>query len=77
MLITVGVFMKARRARVSTGVDQLLHQPAIALEDFPVTGFVDIHGERWRAVSQTPIVKGQTLRVVRVDGLVLTVEPLE
>lgn len=77
MLLSVGVFMKARRARVSTGVEQLLQEPAIALEDFDTTGFVDIHGERWRAISQTPVVKGQRLRVLSVNGLTLTVAPAD
>lgn len=77
MLITAGLFMRARRTRVSTGVQQLLHEPAIALEDFSKTGFVDIHGERWQAVSQTPVVKGQRLRVQSVDGLTLTVTPID
>jgi membrane-bound serine protease (ClpP class) len=77
MLLTVGVFMRARRARVVTGVEQMLAEPAVALEDFVDTGLVDIHGETWRAVSQTPVSKGQRLRVLRVDGLTLRVAPLE
>jgi len=77
MLLTVGVFMKARRARVVAGVEQLLQEKATALEDFSTTGFVDIHGERWRAQTKTPVVKGQQLRVLSVDGLTLTVSPLE
>lgn len=77
MLLTVGVFMRARKAQVTTGVEQLLHGTAIAVEDFDTAGHVDIHGERWRAVTQTPIKKGQPLRVLRVDGLTLEVAPRE
>lgn len=77
MLLTAGVFMRARRVRVSTGAEQMLQEPATALEDFDSMGFVDIRGERWRAATQTPVVKGQRLRVLRVDGLTLTVAPLE
>lgn len=77
MLITVGVFMRARRAPVSTGVEQMLRGTAIALEDFEATGRVEIHGEIWNAVARAPVRKGQQLRVSRVDGLTLEVEPLE
>lgn len=77
MLVTVGVFMRARRAPVTTGVEQMLQGTAIALEDFETTGRVDIHGEIWNAVASAPVRKGQRLRVSRVDGLTLEVEPLE
>ena len=77
MLLTVTLLMRSRKAQVTTGVEQLLHGTAIALEDFDTSGHVDIHGERWRAVTQTPIKKGQPLRVLRVDGLTLEVAPRE
>ena len=77
MLLTAGVFMRARKARVVTGVEQMLSESAVALEDFETTGLVDIRGETWRAVSQTPVTKGQRLRVLSVNGLTLRVVPLE
>jgi membrane-bound serine protease (ClpP class) len=55
----------------------MLHEPAVAMDDFSTTGLVTIHGEIWRAVTRTPIKKGQSLRVLRVDGLTLEVEPRE
>jgi membrane-bound serine protease (ClpP class) len=77
MLLTAGVFMRARRTRVATGVEQLLQEHAIALEDFATAGRVDIHGETWRAVTRTPVTKGARLKVLRVDGLTLEVAPSE
>lgn len=77
MLLTVSVFMRARRAAVTTGVEQMLQGTAVALEDFDATGRVDIHGEIWSAVTQAPVKKGQKLRVLRVDGLTLEVAPFE
>jgi membrane-bound serine protease (ClpP class) len=77
MLLTVGVFMRARRARVVTGVEQLLQERAVALEDFATVGRVDVHGEIWRAVTRTPVTKGARLKVLRVDGLTLEVAPSE
>lgn len=75
MLLTAGLFMRSRRARVTTGVEQLLQEQAVALEDFASVGRVDIHGEIWRAVTRTPVKKGARLKVVRIDGLTLEVEP--
>ena len=40
-------------------------------------GMVFVHGERWRAASATPIPEGARVRVVRVAGLTLHVEPVE
>lgn len=77
MLLTVGMFMRARRARVTTGVEQLLQGHAVALEDFDSVGRVDIRGEIWRAVTRTPVRKGARLTVLRVDGLTLEVAPNE
>ena len=40
-------------------------------------GFVDMRGEIWRAVSSVPLPAGHLVRVRRVDGLTLTVEPAD
>jgi membrane-bound serine protease (ClpP class) len=77
MLLMATVFMRARKKPVTTGVEQLLHETAIALNDFDTSGLVDIHSETWRAVTRVPIKKGQRLRVLRVEGLTLEVAPEE
>jgi membrane-bound serine protease (ClpP class) len=40
-------------------------------------GLVDIRGEIWRAVSAVAVPAGDPVRVMRVDGLTLTVEPAD
>jgi membrane-bound serine protease (ClpP class) len=40
-------------------------------------GLVDIRGEIWRAISLVPLPPAHPVRVVRVDGLTLTVEPVD
>ncbi len=77
MLLSVGLFMRSRRVRVATGVEQLLQEPAVALEDFDSVGRVDIRGEIWRAVTRAPVKKGARLKVLRVEGLTLEVAPGE
>jgi len=77
MLITVTCLARARRMPVVTGVEQLLQETAVALTDFSQSGPVQIVGERWTAVTHTPIRQGQRLRVLAVRGLTLEVEPEE
>lgn len=75
MLLTATYFTRARRRPVTTGAEQLLHEPAIAMSDFESTGLVRIRGEIWNAVTREPVKEGQQLRVFRVDGLTLDVGP--
>lgn len=74
-LLTAGFLVRARKQKVVTGPEQLLQETAIALEDFEHTGMVRLHAEIWRAQSATPVRQGQRLRVLRVTGLTVEVEP--
>ena len=75
MLLTVMYFARARREPITTGREQLLREQPIAVEDFTSSGTVRIHGETWNAVTTSPVAAGQRLRIVRVEGLTLYVEP--
>jgi membrane-bound serine protease (ClpP class) len=77
MLITVSYFARSRRMPVVTGVEQLLEETAVALADFSHSGPVQIVGERWNAVTRTPVRRGQRLKVLAVRGLTLEVAPEE
>jgi membrane-bound serine protease (ClpP class) len=76
-LFTGALLLRSRRTRVITGAEQLLHETAVAIEDFEDAGFVRIRGELWRAIARTPVREGQRLRVTRVNGLTVEVAPLE
>lgn len=79
-LLLLGIIwfaMKSRIRPVVSGSEEMQHMTATALEDFIEEGSVWIHGERWHARSSVPITKNQPLRVTRIDGLVLHVEPAE
>ncbi len=63
----------------STGAEQLVGSEGQLVE--PVgsaggKGMVLVHGELWRASAGESIAKGARVRIRRVDGLTLTVEPL-
>ena len=75
MLLMVTYFARSRRQPVTTGSEQLLREQPIALADFTGEGQVRIYGEIWNAITTSPVKAGQRLRVIRVDGLTLYVEP--
>lgn len=73
----VGMAIKARRRPVVSGIEQLVGAAATVVEDFDGEGRVRTHSETWRAVAAVPLRQGQTVRVRRVDGLTLLVEPMD
>ncbi len=75
VLLTAVLLVRSRKRSVVTGQEAMLHTAAEALEDFRNEGWVLMAGERWRARCATAVARGQPLRVVRVEGLLLTVEP--
>ena len=68
---------RARRRPVVSGREQLVGEIAEAIDDFEHEGYVHVHSENWNAVSQTPVFKGQKLKITKLDGLTLSVEPLQ
>jgi membrane-bound serine protease (ClpP class) len=75
MLGTIWMAMRARRAPVSSGVEQMIGARGVALDDFTGTGRIRIVGEEWAAESAAPIAAGQRVIVESIDGLTLKVRP--
>jgi membrane-bound serine protease (ClpP class) len=75
LLGVIWLAMRSRTLPVVSGVEDIKHSIVTALEDFATEGDVRLHGERWRARSARPVRRGERLRVVAVDNLVLVVEP--
>jgi membrane-bound serine protease (ClpP class) len=76
-LAAFGIVIYAVRARsrpIVTGVEQLLKETAVAIEDFEHAGPVRVRGELWQAVTREPVKSGETLRIVRIEGLTLIIE---
>lgn len=67
--------LKARRRGVVTGQEEMLNSVGEALESFKAEGRVRVHSEDWNARSSVPVKRGQKVRVVAMDGLVLIIEP--
>jgi len=76
--------LRSRSWKQAAGAEQLVGavgEVTDALEtggpDGTGRGMVLVHGELWRAVSRAGLGKGARVRVVKVDGLTLHVEPAE
>ncbi len=76
-ILGLGLILKARREPAATGAEELLHKPAVALEDFDREGWVRLRSERWHAISDRPVRQGEQLKVLGIDGLTLYVTPLK
>ena len=75
-MFLVSLVIKARRNKVITGQQGLIAEIGEARTPLVPRGKVFVHGEYWDAESPTPIEAGTRVRVVSVDGLLLTVEPV-
>jgi membrane-bound serine protease (ClpP class) len=73
----LGYAVKTRRKPVVSGREEMLGATGIALRDMTTSGRVRVHSESWNAQTSQPIKQGQTVRVTAIEGLTLTVEPLE
>jgi len=73
----IGIAVKARLRPVVSGREQLIGAAGTALADFHGEGEVFVHSERWSAVTETPLRKGQDIVVTGIDGLVLKVRPAD
>lgn len=68
-----GMAARARRRPLVSGV--LVGRTGQLLEFGHAEGWAEIDGERWRVRGAPPLRAGQAVRVLRVDGLTLEVEP--
>lgn len=68
--------LKARDRPVVSGREELLYATGIVIQDFENEGWVRVHGEMWKGHCQIPLQVGQAIKVVAIDDLELTVEPI-
>jgi membrane-bound serine protease (ClpP class) len=72
-LALVRLVIQAQRRRPLTGEAALLGQPGIADTDLAPEGWVRVVGERWRALAEAPVPRGEKVTVTGVEGLTLKV----
>jgi membrane-bound serine protease (ClpP class) len=70
------VALRARRNKITTGIEGLIGEVAIAQTPLAPSGKVFVHGEIWDAVATTNVPAGEKVVVHGVDGLQLKVDPV-
>ena len=73
--LVVRMALKARAHRIVSGVEEMAGMEAEVLETTRGGYWVRCHGERWYAVSETPLEPGQRVTVASVSGLTLHLIP--
>lgn len=75
MVLMATAAVRAHRRRVVSGDATLVDTVGKVLQWSGNRGLVQIHGETWQAVSEHPLSPRTSVRIIRRDGLVLTVVP--
>jgi membrane-bound serine protease (ClpP class) len=75
-VLLVTLVVKARHNKVITGSSGMLGEIGSAIEPLAPQGKILVRGEYWEAVSTAPVPAGARVRVVAIDKLQLTVEPI-
>jgi len=72
------VAMRGRWSRAQTGSEGMVGEIGEVREAIPAggSGRVFVHGEIWRAVSDSPLEAGTRARVTAVNGLEIVVSPV-
>lgn len=77
LLVVLGFALRAQRRPVVSGREQMLGLSGIVSAESAGEVFARINGELWQVRAGVHLERGQGVRVVGIDGLVLMVEPLE
>ncbi|MFO7726283.1 MAG: nodulation protein NfeD [Oceanipulchritudo sp.] len=76
-IVVFAMAMKAWKRPVVSGSEGIVGSEAEALGDFSEEGRVRLKGESWKARTRAPLRRGERVKVTHIDGLTVTVEPLE
>jgi membrane-bound serine protease (ClpP class) len=68
---------RVRGRKVQTGVENLVGSVGEVTEPLTPTGQIRVLGELWQARAPSELPRGTPVRVVKVEGLTLGVEPVE
>ncbi|MBU2621759.1 MAG: nodulation protein NfeD, partial [Proteobacteria bacterium] len=76
-VVVSALVFKSQISKSKSGSEGLIGETGIVKKDIMPEGKVFVHGELWNATSINPLREGTKVKVVRVAGLVLEVEPVE
>ena len=72
----VAYLVKLRKRGAVSGRGSIVGGIGQAMQAFTGNGKVWLEGEAWQAISKRPVLKGQDVVVLNLEGLVLHVEPV-
>jgi membrane-bound serine protease (ClpP class) len=69
--------LRSRKWKQAAGTEEMLGEQGIAANGLKpgVEGLIRIHGEMWRAIAEQDVSAGGSVRVLKIEGLRLYVEP--
>jgi membrane-bound serine protease (ClpP class) len=78
-VVLMRLVLRSRRWKTATGKEELIGSQGVAIGPLAAgaVGMVRVHGELWKAESSKPVQEGEAVRILRVEGLKLYVEPAE
>lgn len=76
LLFAVGFVIRSHRKQVTTGYEGLVGQTAKVTQPIDGEGMVYVAGALWKAVAETPVAKGERVRVLSGEDRILKVEKL-
>ncbi|HZR65976.1 MAG TPA: nodulation protein NfeD [Terriglobales bacterium] len=71
----MSIALRARRNKITTGVEGLVGEIGVAQTLLAPAGKVFVHGEIWDAIATSEVPAGEKIVVQKVDGLQLRVNP--
>jgi len=75
--VVLSFAVRARKQPVVTGQEEFIGNTGVAMINFEKQGRIRFEGEIWNAETNHKIKQGQKVRIVKVQGLTLDVEPVE
>ena len=76
-IVVIWMAVKAQMRRPYSGAEAMTEGEGQAMTDISHEGQVLFQGEYWIARSNVPIPKGSKVKILKVDGLKLTVEEIK
>jgi membrane-bound serine protease (ClpP class) len=76
-VFAVTMAVRARLKKPTTGTEGLLGEIGVVAASLTPEGKISVHGEFWNAVSDRPVEKGEKVKVIGIENLVLKVKKTE
>lgn len=76
-IVVIWLAIKAQLRKHFSGAEAMINAEAEAVTDIAGEGEVFLKGEYWQATSEKPIKKGAKVKILKVDGLSLSVEEIK